>query len=419
MHAMSRFSHRFSWALALVLGSCAADPDPVPAADPAPSDDPAQYTIDSSVSYEIAASEPRWVVPSAALPADIDLLASNANVDIELFGGRLFMAWRTAPFHFASDETRMLIASSKDDGATFELEHTIEMGSDVREPRFLAMAGQLQLIWFQGGVDALAFQPVKMWRSFRGADGRWTDAEVLVDEPEVPWDIKVRDGVAYMTSYIGDHYKDDETAVLNVRFKRSFETLVWEPVDGVESVYEGGVSEVAFEFDVDGTLWAVTRNEDGDDSGWGSHVCTAPADALAVWDCPEQSSPERYDSPELFRHGDEIYLAARRDVYEVSGPDASGPFGDEGGLLLPYSFRPKRTALYRIDKASRSVVHLMDLPGAGDTAFPSVRRTGPHTFLMANYSSPLDAPDIAWAEGQASEEGTSIYLLTLSFSAEP
>lgn len=132
-----------------------------------------------------------------------------------------------------------------------------------------------------------------------------------------------------------------------------------------------------------------------------------------------RSDPERYDSPEMFRHGDELYLVARRDI--------GGPY--DQGLELPvetarlryqaaYWARPKRTAIYRIDQESQRVVHLMDLPSAGDTAFPAIRRTGPHTFLLANYSSPFDRPDIAWSEGQGSERGTQLYLFTLSFVPE-
>ena len=61
-------------------------------------------------------------------------------------------------------------------------------------------------------------------------------------------------------------------------------------------------------------------------------------------------------------------------------------------------------------------MHVVDLPGAGDTAFPSVRRTGPNTFLVANYTSPLADPDRPWIVGQTSTEGTQIYLLTLTFT---
>jgi hypothetical protein len=35
--------------------------------------------------------------------------------------------------------------------------------------------------------------------------------------------------------------------------------------------------------------------------------------------------------------------------------------------------------------------------------------------LIANYSSPLDDPDIGWLSAQVSDKGTGIYLMTLDF----
>jgi hypothetical protein len=221
--------------------------------------------------------------------------------------------------------------------------------------------------------------------------------------------VKVRNGVAYMTSYAGDHYKNAGEATVRVFFKESHDGMTWANVGDAEYVYEGGVSEVAFEFASNGDLWAVTRNEDGDASGFGSHVCYAAAADLGSWDCSSQSDPKRYDSPEMFRHGETLYLVARRDI--------GGMFGPEGDLIA-YSMRPKGTALYRIDQDERRVVHVMDLPGCGDNAFPSVRRIDANSFLMANYTSPLDEPNISWIDGQTHDEGTQLYLLTLTFTPE-
>ena len=61
---------------------------------------------------------------------------------------------------------------------------------------------------------------------------------------------------------------------------------------------------------------------------------------------------------------------------------------------------------------------MMDIPGVGDTAFPAIWRTGPHRFLMANYTSPLDTPDVTWLEGQSSRRGTQIYLMDIEFVAD-
>lgn len=367
--------------------------------------------------FDVAVSEPRFVVPSETLPPQIRPMASNNNVDIAFHEGRLFMAWRSAPTHFASAEARMFIVSSPDNGATWEFEHALHLGNDLREPRLLSFNGFLQMIFFEGGTNPARFEPRRMLRVRRLAPAVWSDVEVLSERGEVPWDIKVRGGIAYLTSYFGNHNPGPQPGDLRLVFSRSLDGTVWEPVDGVPYVYRGGVSEAAFEFEPDGSLYAVTRNEDGDDTGFGSHVCFAPANALSQWDCPDRAHPERYDSPELFRHENELYLAARRDVggpYDEGLADLS--FGERKvRYLIDYSRRPKRTAIYRLDRRTRSIVHVIDLPSAGDTAYPSVQRTGPHTFLLANYTSPLDNPDISWLEGQTSERGTQIYLLTLTF----
>jgi len=51
-------------------------------------------------------------------------------------------------------------------------------------------------------------------------------------------------------------------------------------------------------------------------------------EALGAWEItPKQSDPNIYESPRMFRHGDDIYLVARRDV--------DGPF-DLGYTYLPF-----------------------------------------------------------------------------------
>lgn len=395
----------------LTSSSCVTDPP----------DDPSAWTVDTTIEYAVRASEPRFVIPAGPIPARSDPFPSNNNVEIVLHGGRLFLAWRTSETHFASPNSRIEVISSKDDGATWDYEASFGLGADVREPRFLSLGGRLWLLFFEAGVEITSFSPKLMYRSERGADGRWGEAETWGDPEVVPWDLKLRGGRAWLTSYVGNHYAAG-AGTIEVRFEVSDDGLAWKPVqDGRRVVYTGGVSEVAFEFDEAGALWAVGRNEDGDASGFGANVCTAPADALGTWTCSNPADPERYDSPEMFRHGDDLYLVARRDI---GGPfdqrRTTGTFEDNKlAYLLDYSLRPKTTALYRIDRDAKAVKHVMDLPGAGDTAFPSVVRTGPHSWLLANYTSPLDQPDITWFAGQESARGTQIYLLELTFEPAP
>lgn len=394
-----------------------ASSTPPPTPTPAPPTGTPSATEPAPVAFDVVASAPRFIIPGPDLPGEFETFASNNNVDILFFDDRLYLAWRAAPHHFAGPDTHLYVMSSGDGGSTWTFEHDIFLGTDMREPRLLGFAGVLQLMFFEGGSDAGQFTPRRLWRTRRLGPAQWSELEVLTDGGEVPWDVKVRDGVAYRTSYEGDHYGSGDTSEIAVFFKQTTDGTTWSPVGGRAHVYYGGVSEVAFELDADGSLYAVTRNEDGDDTGFGSHVCYAPAAALGDWQCPPVTDPERYDSPEMFRHGDDIYLVARRDV---GGPYDAGDTHlslaeRRSRYLIAYSLRPKRTALYKIDKAERKVVHVMDLPGTGDTAFASVQQTGPDTYLVANYTSPLDDPDISWLRGQTSPRGTQIYLLTLTF----
>lgn len=366
--------------------------------DATPSDDPDDWTPTGGTTPVV--SDPTFIIPGDGLPVVPDV--SNNNVALLLAGGRTFVAWRTAPTHFASTDTVMHVVSSATGGPPWTDEADFALGTDVREPAFLLVDGVLSLSFFEAGSDPLAFEPQAVWRAQRCRAGDWRAAEISEGE-EVVWDVKVRDGVAFRTTYSGDHYGD---GVLDVHFERSDDAGVsWAPV-GTDPVSTGGDSEVAFELGADHSLWAVTRNEDGDATGFGSKVCHAPAEDWSAWTCSDPSDPERHDSPELLRHGDQLYLLARRDV--------GGPFGPDGDLLA-YSSRPKRSALYQLDTATQSVVWLQDIPGVGDTAFVSARRVDADSWLFANYTSPLDDPDISWLEGQTSSRGTQIYLATLSF----
>ncbi len=57
--------------------------------------------------------------------------------------------------------------------------------------------------------------------------------------------------------------------------------------------------------------------------------------------------------------------------------------------LGQYSLRPHGNAIWRILKDSGKLWKVLDIPGCGDTAFPSILRIDAHTYWLANYSSPL------------------------------
>lgn len=95
---------------------------------------------------------------------------SNNCLAIKIFKDRLFMAWRSGPYHFASKKTKMFIMSAPvgediDANQTFnwKKEHVIELQRDVREPYFIELNGILHFYYFMAGTDIVAFQPNTMW----------------------------------------------------------------------------------------------------------------------------------------------------------------------------------------------------------------------------------------------------------------
>jgi hypothetical protein len=73
---------------------------------------------------------------------------SNNCLTIKRFNGRLFVAWRSAPYHFASSKTRLFMMSSSDDGLTWEKEFDKNFGRDAREPWLLELNGTLHFMFF-------------------------------------------------------------------------------------------------------------------------------------------------------------------------------------------------------------------------------------------------------------------------------
>jgi hypothetical protein len=183
-------------------------------------------------------------------------------------------------------------------------------------------------------------------------------------------------------------------------------------------VYEGGVSEAEFEFGADGELFAVGRNEAGDDvNGFGSVVCHAPPESPAQWTC--RRDPKKYDSPLMFSHGGEIYLVARRTLSEGGAYDQRFGWGAVRSIAnaLDYVTTGKRCSVFHYIKAEGRVAFLLDLPSRGDTCFPGFLQGGDaDEVVLYDYSSDIDGPDVAWSVGQ--RRPTYIYRHVLRFTNE-
>ncbi|HMV65619.1 MAG TPA: hypothetical protein PKA64_02120 [Myxococcota bacterium] len=356
------------------------------------------------------------VVPSPGLPPEAAPNHANNNLDIARFDGRLFLAFRTADTHFAGPEVRMVVVSSVDE-VSWRYEGEVALGTDVREPQLVVIDGELRLYFTHLGDDSLDFEPggVRMIR-YQGP-GAWTEPVDVFDAGYLAWRIKWMDGRLYAFGYSGgENVYDDDGEPVIIEWLASEDGSAWSAAFGDDPVVlSGGGSESDGVWLDDGRLVAVVRNEAGDESGFGSKICTAPADDPMAWDCAYD--PRKYDSPLVIHELGAVWLVARRNVSDTGwydlGRDDLPAAQQYGSYQLDYWQRPKRCALWRVDPDRREVSWVFDLPSNGDTCFPEAEPLGDGVWLLYNYSNDPDGPELTWIEGQTGD--TNIYRQILRF----
>ena len=364
-------------------------------------------------------SEPEFgnttqLVPSDGLPAEVEPLMSNNNLDAVWFDQRLFFAFRTASHHHPRDDAVVYIVSTTD-LQSWELEHSLTTGEDLREPQLLVLGGRLLAYYTAVEPASTNFVPIGPRVMERRADGSWTDPQPVVDEGVLIWRINVEGGTAYLTAYqgLGGVLDFDNIEIL---WMKSSDGIAWEPaVSGQPVVHSGGGTESDIVFREDGSIVSVIRNDFGDEGGFGSKICRAPAGDLGQWQCGYDR--RKYDSPKLFTHNEDIYLIGRRNITDTGYYDLDSilPGALKVGLYMgDYWLRPKRCSLWRVNENTLSVEFVLDLPSKGDTCFPEVLPLDDDQYLVFNYTSPLNtADDPSWRAGQ--NDDTLIYsgVLTL------
>lgn len=364
-----------------------------------------------------AVSEIAQVVPGPGLPAAAVVQPANNNLDVIVHGGQVFLAWRTAPTHFASAETEMHVVRATGEGWAFET--SIRLGTDVREPRFLSAGDDLLLYFAVLGADAADFEPQGTMRVERGKDGGWTAPEWAWADGFIAWRMRWHEGRAYLSGYTGggEIYDAEGAPAIETWFLASADGRTWAPVAGDGPVRTGGGSETDWAWLDDGSIVAVARNEAGDELGWGSHVCRADAADLGAWECV--ADPRKFDSPLVFVEAGRTWLLARRNLSEDGAYDLGMRELSHAEQTLRYQVEywatPKRCALWEVDPSSLQVRFVLDLPSRGDTCFPSALRESDHggggRWRVYNYSSPIDGEDLSWLAGQ--QEETRVYSLAL------
>lgn len=326
------------------------------------------------------------LIPSDRIDPKVECMDGNNNLDVVEFDGRFYIAFRTAPSHFASSRTKLYIISS-DDLETWEYEHEVHLGYDMREPRFAVFQDTLRLYFFEGGKKRLRFEPRHMWVTTCLGPGRWSECVDMALDGYVNWRLRVRDDTLYLSAYYGkDLYNSAHKG--SQRLFYSTDGYDFKPISESPQVPDHGVEEGEFIFDKDGNIWGTLRME-----GDGAMVFYAPADDIANW--KTRYTKHKYDSALLFEHNGEFYLVSRRNLDGTAAKSNIRTYN-----LVRYSFTRKRTAIYHFNREKLSIDWIADFPSTGDTAFPGIAPLGDGKYFLINYSSDIHGKEKSWIRGQ-------------------
>jgi hypothetical protein len=322
-------------------------------------------------------------------PASVGVtpLRSNNNLDVTIWNGRVWLAWRTAPTHFASSKARFEVASADSIDGPWHHETTVSVGADLRESCFVEWDGRLHLYLMELGTHPLKYEPCRTHLLVNDGSG-FGPPEVVWESPTVPWRVRVIGGRLTYFVYTGaDKLYAARPEPTRLEAWTSTDGRSWNHHDpGV--IYPGGTELDVAELD-DGSVLGVARLEGPND--WGSVVLAGSLTDPAAM--RRRIDSRKFDSPRVFRHGSRVLMIARRHLW------GDGSFDHEHTWLPPavrtrfeqaiYSATRKRSSLWEIDPDSLAVTWLADLPCESDDSF-----------IAVDYTSPPAGPDTSWIRGQ-------------------
>lgn len=300
----------------------------------------------------------------------------NSNTDLIRWRGSFWLVHAASPWHLGSTECRLRIWRSAD-ARRFEPVAELGMpGEDIRDPKFAVIHDRLFLYALPNrGRAALPYTTVVSVSD----DGVTWPAFTPIEQPGwLFWRPKTRDGVVwYVTAYWHGHGRS--------RLFSSTDGIRWSVIS---DIHEGDANdETDFEFLADGRMLVTARLEGRADSPLGSpDACTliAVSEAPYVTWTKTRSSVTRLDGPALFSYRTEVFAVGRFQ------PGPRRPLTQSGGVLSR-----KRTALFHVDEGG--LVHLTDLPSAGDTSYAGVVVEG--NVMTASYYTSDISRDYAWLLG--------------------
>lgn len=350
----------------------------------------------------------KWenITTSGGLPPQCKIQHSNNNLDLVKYKEKYYLAFRTAPTHFASSKTVMYVVSSTD-LKQWQYETEVHVGYDIREPRFAVYNDTLNLYFFEGGKKKFEFDPRYIW-AMRTTGKGWSERVSINLDGYVPWRLRVHNDTLLLSAYYGKGlYKKSHHS--DLRLFKSIDGLRFTPISKEPQIDVLSAEEGEFIFDKKGDMYATVRLE-----GTGALVCKADKGSMQTWNY--KRTKYKYDSALLFDHNDDIYLIARRNIDGEMDKVKHRKNEKQGKMrnLIRYSLTKKVTALYKLDKDSLTVTPLMDFPSTGDCSYAGIAQIDKDSYIVMNYTNDITKRKRIWLNGQLGK--TYIYSTVLHFN---
>jgi hypothetical protein len=304
----------------------------------------------------------------------------NSNTDLAFFKDSFWLIHASAPWHFASETTRLILWRSSDARTWEKVAEFQNPGEDIRDPKLAVIGGRLILY----ALKNTSFEAEPYLTVAAASDDGYTWTSFVEMDPEgwLFWRPVSNDGgkTWYVPAYWHEHGK---SALL-----KSTDGLNWE-VNSI--IYSGDVNdETAVIFLPDGRLLATARLEVsgyyfGDNRG--NTLIATSESPFMTWSY-QHSTVTRLDGPALFSYNGRIYAVGR---YQPGHK----PFLFETGSILSR----KRTSLFLVEEDR--LVWLSDLPSDGDTSYAGVVIRGNEAYI-SYYTSSIKH-DFPWIIGMLSK----------------
>lgn len=310
----------------------------------------------------------------------------NAFTDMVYWNGNFYLSFRVAPSH-ADPSAKILVLKSTDAKEWQPSKEFFREGRDIRDPKMAIINDRL----FIYVISALSIDDptTSTFYSFTEDGSAWQD---LVEAEPVNkrwWRPKTFDGNTWYCPIFRDQLVD---------LYKTTDGINW---DYVSTIREGpGSDETDFTFTPEGQIVASMRIQSDSINGDNDR-----ATLLCISDAPYtewtyiSSEYNRLDGPCLLTISDDLYAIGRFQ------PEVDGLFNQVGSALSR-----KRTALFVIN--DNTLIHLSDLPSAGDTSYPAAVVVGDYLYV-SYYTNPY-SNDLPWFLGMISNAKVRMARIRLS-----